>query len=194
MTSIAKPNQIPDTATKVFAGVIHDVYHYPQIFYDGSTQTMEKIVRPDSVLVIPVLANGNILMSRQTHAGGTEFTSFFGGRVEAGEDALEGAKRELAEESGLTSQNWKELYCLKTDGNIFSDKYCFVAYNCQYSTETKLDLGEKISVFEIRPDQLLEQVMDPVCREQTFKNYLLEMHFKGEYDEFISSLKSNGGA
>ncbi len=189
MTNIPKPKQIPDTATKVFSGVIHDVYHYPQEFFDGSIQTMEKIVRPDSVLVIPVLLNRNILMSRQIHPGGNEFISFFGGRVEANEDILEAAKRELAEESGLVSLQWEEVYCESIAGNMISNRYCFIANDCEYKLELELDAGEKITTFEIKPESILDAMMDQKCREKDFRNYLLELYYKGLFEGFVNKLR-----
>ena len=57
---------IPKHAKRVFKGVIFDVYQWKQKMYDGSFKTFEKIKRPDTVIVFPVLDNGKILLTKQS--------------------------------------------------------------------------------------------------------------------------------
>ena len=61
-----KSNQpIPPDAKKVFSGVLFDVYQWEQKMFDGSVATFEKLKRPDTVVVFPVLPNGRIILTEQ---------------------------------------------------------------------------------------------------------------------------------
>ncbi len=100
MRNIPRPQSkqsMPDDAKCVFKGLIFDVYQYDQIQYDGSIKTFERLKRPDNTIVFPVFENGEILVYAQEQPGMKPFVGGFGGRVEEGEDPLEGAKRELLE-------------------------------------------------------------------------------------------------
>ena len=95
------------------------VYRAP-VFYVTSEQVREPsgvtarrdIVRhPGSVVVMAVDDSGDkprILLIRQfRYAAGRELWEFPAGRVDAGEEVLAGAKRELMEETGFTAGVWK---------------------------------------------------------------------------------------
>ncbi|MFH1534525.1 MAG: NUDIX domain-containing protein [Patescibacteria group bacterium] len=91
---------IPKNAKKVFSGILFDVYQWNQKLFDGKETTFEKLVRPDTVVIFPILEDGRILLTKQEQPGKVPFIGATGGRVDKGEDILEAAKRELLEESG----------------------------------------------------------------------------------------------
>src|SRR3989344_4677291 len=97
---------IPNHAKKVFKGVIFDVYQWEQKMFDGSVDTFERLKRPDTVVVFPVLPNGKIILTEQEQPGSRVFIGATGGRVDEGEGILEAAKRELLEESGYTAEEF----------------------------------------------------------------------------------------
>src|SRR5437868_13556711 len=100
--------KIPPEAKLVFSGILFDVYQWQQKMFDGSFETFEMLKRPDTVEIIAT--NGDkVYMSHQSQPNKANFYSLFGGRKEKGEEPLECAKRELLEESGMSSNNW-ELY------------------------------------------------------------------------------------
>lgn len=164
--------KIPKQAKRVFEGVIFDIYHWQQEMFDGTVETFEVLKRSDGVTIIPV--NGEtIYYAEEVQSGDTPFTTFFGGKAEEGEDPLEAAKRELFEESGLTSDDWELLavhdsYSSKLDWNV----HTYVARNAKKTGEQHLDPGEKISVKEVSWNNFFDLVT-----EKTFRNKEWAMEF-----------------
>jgi ADP-ribose pyrophosphatase len=150
--------KIPSQAKRVFKGLIFDVYQWEQEVFDGSIQTYEMLSRQDTVDVI-ALKGDKILLAHQSQPTQPDFYSLFGGRLEENEDPLVGAKRELLEESGLQSDDWelfKEYDLIhKIDWTI----YTYIARNCEYVSDQKLDAGEKIEIVECTFDEFIELVL-----------------------------------
>lgn len=68
------------------------------------------VSRCDYSSIVPVLANGDVVLIRQyRHAIGRVCVEFPAGVIDPGEDPLTAAKRELAEETFLSSTNWTPL-------------------------------------------------------------------------------------
>ncbi len=149
--------KLPDNAKRVFKGVIFEIYQWEQKMYDGSTTIFESIKRPGTILVLPTQDN-KILISEEEQPGKPPFVTLLGGRQEENEDPLEGAKRELLEEAGLTSDDW-ELYKIYEPLTKFDwQVYLYIARNCQKVAEPNLDGGEKIQVKAVTFEQFLEQI------------------------------------
>lgn len=73
-----------------------------------------------------------------------------GGMIEEGEDPLETAKRELLEETGNISNDWKQLMC----GYDYPTKdtncvYIFLAKNVKKAANQKLDISENIEMEKV---------------------------------------------
>ncbi len=151
---------IPENAKCVFKGVIFDVYQWEQEMYDGSKEIFEKLKRPDTVVVFPVLPDGRIMLTDQEQPGKIPFMGALGGRVDEGEDILEAAKRELLEESGYEASEyilWKaEHPTSKIDWVV----YYFIAKGCRKVAAQNLDAGEKINLKFVTFDEMLEIVSD----------------------------------
>ncbi len=136
---------MPESAARVFHGEIFDVYQWEETGYDGRKMTFERLIRPDTVSVIAVTEDGKILMNRESQPASPEFISLPGGRVDAGEDALDGAKRELLEETGYSSNDWELFSSDQPVHKIEWAVFIFIARNCKKTAEQKLDGGEKIT-------------------------------------------------
>lgn len=149
--------KIPENAKRVFKGVIFSVYQWDQERFDGSTGTYEMIKRLDSAMVIPTMGD-KILICKQEQPRTGVYYSLFGGQMGENEEPLPAAKRELKEESGLTSENW-ELYKTYEPSNKFAwNMYLFIAHDCQKVAEQHLDPGEKIEIMEVTFEQFVEIV------------------------------------
>ena len=74
---------------------------------DGAEATREFIVHPGAVMIIPRLADGKLLLERQfRYPLDRVFIEFPAGKIDAGEDRLATAMRELLEETGYTAARW----------------------------------------------------------------------------------------
>ena len=57
--------EIPAHAKKVFSGIRFEIFQWEQELYDGSTTTFERARFHDGAFVIPILPDGNILLTKQ---------------------------------------------------------------------------------------------------------------------------------
>lgn len=165
---------LPKGAKRVFKGMIFDVYHWQQRQFDGSTRTFEMLKRPDTAQVIAVRDN-KIMVCRQEQPGQKPFWSIPGGRVEPNETPLAAAKREMLEETGYASDDWKtwlrERPYSKTDWLV----YVYIAHNCYRATPQKLDAGERIKTQWMTLDKFLKLSDDPMFYERELVRHLYRM-------------------
>ena len=68
------------------------------------------IVHPGSVVVLPIFPDGRILLIRQyRHSVGEFLWELVAGRKEPGENPVNGARRELLEETGYSAKRFRRL-------------------------------------------------------------------------------------
>lgn len=146
---------MPENAKRVFKGVIFDVYQWEQEMYDGTKATFEKLRRPDTVVVFPVLPDGKILLIEEEQPGKGPFTGAPGGRVDEGEEILDAAKRELLEETGYQAEEFILLDSVQPISKIDWRVYTFVAKGVKKVADIKPDAGEKIKLRVSSFDELL---------------------------------------
>lgn len=158
---------IPEHAEMVFRGVRSEVYQWNQKMYDNSTARFERIRFLDGAFVIPILENGNILLTRQSQPTRSEFIALPGGGVEDDDASpLEAAKRELLEEVGAVSDDWHPWYTFHGTANVATFVDYFIARNCKIIQPITEDAGEKISYFEVSFDEFLQ-----ISLQENFANY-----------------------
>lgn len=98
------------TGTQVYEGALLDVRRDTVTLPDGGTAIREYIVHPGAVLIVPVLADGMLVVERQhRYPLNRVFVEFPAGKVDPGETSLATAQRELREEAGYAASIWSRL-------------------------------------------------------------------------------------
>lgn len=178
---------MPEDAKCVFKGKIFSVYQWEVEGYDGSKHTFEKVKRPDTVIVIAVLDNGKILMTKEDQPGKDTFYSLPGGRIDEGEEVLEAAKRELLEETGYVAKDWSLFHSLQPTSKVEWALFYLIARGCSKESEQDLDGAEKVEAFEVTWEEFIEKALSPEFNDGQLKMLVLEA-LRGE--QGVSKLKS----
>ncbi len=168
---------LPDHAKKVFSGTLFDVYQWEQQQFDGTVQIFEKLKRPDTVVVFPVLPDGMILLTEQEQPGKEPFIGATGGRVDEGEDILAAAKRELLEESGYEADHFILWDAQQPISKIEWAVYTFIAKGLRKVADLHLDGGEKITLKPVVFDEMLELAKDKRFGEKELSSTFIEARF-----------------
>ena len=142
---------------------------------DGKTfEPFYSYSRRDYVVIVATDEEGRYLCVRQFRQGVREVTTEFpAGGIErsdgreygqeralgSSEDALKAARRELLEETGYVSDQWKFLLTVPSNATM-ADNYAhiFAAKNCQKSGEQSLDETEFLNVRLYSSDQIEEMI------------------------------------
>jgi ADP-ribose pyrophosphatase len=91
--------------TVEFTGRAYEVHRLKLRLPDGRTHDFELVEHNDSVSILPVDAQGNMLFVRQYRVGAKEdLLELPAGVLEKGEDPLAGADREVREETGMAAR------------------------------------------------------------------------------------------
>lgn len=168
-----KPKQIqpiPDHASKVFSGVMFDIYQWEQELYDGSTTTFEKLKRNDGAGVLPITSDGKIVITRQEQPGLGEFLTVAGGVVESDEDIVVAAYRELVEETGYDCDQLELWFSTQYSSKIQSDAYYFIGRNAYLKYKPTPEPGEKIEVLEVGFEEFID-----IIRADNFRDTAISL-------------------
>lgn len=179
---------IPDNAKKVFGGVLFDVYQWEQELFDGTKTLFEKLKRPDTVVVFPVLDDGKIILTEQEQPGKEPFIGATGGRVDEGEDILEAAKRELLEESGYEASEFVLWDAQHPTSKIDWVVYTFIAKGLKKVSDMNLDAGEKIALKLVSLDEFIEIAINKNFVEKEIIPKLYEAKLHPEKKEELKKL------
>ena len=141
-----------------------------------------------NTIEIIATSGDKILLSHQSQPNKHDYYSLFGGRAEENEEPLVTAKRELLEESGLTSKDW-ELFKIYTPVHkIEWEIHTFIARDCKKVKEQNLDAGEKIEILECTFDEFIELVVSDKYWGSELVVDILKMKDAGSLEEFRKKL------
>ena len=124
--------------------------------YDGSEARFERIRYIDGAFVLPILPNGNILLTEQEQPARGKFYSLPGGALDPEDPTpLAGAKREFLEETGYGSDHWVSWCEFSGTAHAATYVYYYIARQCYPVSAIQPDPGEKIRLFEVSFDEFL---------------------------------------
>ena len=175
----SRRNPIPPHAKKMFSGVIFEVWQWEQKMFDGSTETFERLKRPNTAQVIATVGEKILTQTEEQPDAKQPFVSLPGGRCNEGEDALSAAKRELLEETGYESSDWSLWREVDPVGKIEWTVSTFIARNCAVKTAQNIDAGEKIETRLIGFDEFLLLADEPSFYSPEIVADLLRMRLDG---------------
>ena len=143
-------------------------------FPDGSVfEPFYSYSRRNYVVIVATDTDGKYLCVRQFRQGIREVTTEFVaggiersdgkqyGGVDNAEDALSAAKRELAEETGYVSDEWRSLLKIPSNATIADNyAYIFEAKNCRKAGSQSLDETEFLNVKKYSADEISSLIRD----------------------------------
>ena len=144
-----------------------------QIIYDGRVvevfkdsvelstgqKSFREVVKHSGGVVILAVREDKILLVKQFRYPLREVMfELPAGKLEAGEDPFEAAKRELEEETGYCANKWTNLGYVYTSPGYSNEKlYLFKAEDLEF-THCHPDEGEIIQAFEYKYDEVLKMI------------------------------------
>lgn len=129
--------------------------------------------RRDFVVIVARDMEGNYICVQQYRQGlGEVTTEFTAGGIErsdgkqyggaqdlSAENAKDAAVRELLEETGYVSEEWKHLLTIPSNATIADNyAYLFYAKNCRQVSEQSLDETEFLKVIKLSAEQIEELI------------------------------------
>lgn len=135
-----------------FLKVLRDEVELP----NGKKSTREYIPHPGAAMIIPVTDKGNLIMLKQfRYAVQSVFIEFPAGKIDAGEDPLQTAKRELQEETGLIATKYQHLTTIHPVIGYSDERIEIYLAHDMTQAKAHLDDEEFLDVFEISFDEAM---------------------------------------
>lgn len=108
---------------------------------------------PDWTLSMCLADDGHlILVDQYRHATGHMSLEFASGMLEKGEQPLNGAQRELLEETGYEAEDWTLLGSWAPDPSRHSNVgHVFLCRGAQPTARQRLDVSEEMTIVPMRP-------------------------------------------
>lgn len=147
-----------------FLEILKEIYELP----NGKTVKKEKVVKnggKNAVIVVAITDNNEFVITIQSRINGERIVEFPSGYIEAGEELINAAKRELMEETGYTSDDVIVLDETFTSPGIDnSTTYIVLANNCVKREKTKDDGSELVNYGLFSKEQLKYMIEDNIMK------------------------------
>jgi ADP-ribose pyrophosphatase len=123
---------------------------------NGNTSHREYVMHPGAVVVVPILANGNVVLERQfRYPLHQVFIELPAGKIDANEDVLKTGQRELLEETGYSANEWVKLGALHPCIGYSDEVIHIYLATGLISGQHQRDEDETLEVFEMNFEECL---------------------------------------
>ena len=153
--------------------VRHDHYRFEPT---GAERDFVVLEFPDWVNVIPITADGQVVLIRQYRHGLLASTwEVPGGVIDPGEEPLHAAVRELLEETGYAAENVRPLGRVSPNPAIQGNwSYSFLAEGCKFTGARNLDPFEDIEVKLFSLEEIPELIQqEEICNSMVINSFAL---------------------
>jgi ADP-ribose pyrophosphatase len=172
------------TSTSVFQGrllhVVSDTVRLP----NGREATREYILHPGASMIIAMADDKTIVLERQyRYPLARHFIELPAGKIDAGEDPMDTAKRELREECGYVAREWCHLTTLHPCIAYANERIELYLARGLTAVARQLDDGEFLEVLHLPVTEALAWVRDGRITEAKAVTGLLwaEKILRGEW-------------
>ena len=156
---MSKLKETQKSSEKIFSGRLIDLYFDHIELPNGKLSTREWIKHPGAVCVIPILPNGNLCLIRQYRYGPrAEFIEIPAGKLDAGEDPLVCAKRELEEEIGYSAGKLTFLTNIHPAIGFSNEKMWMYLAEDLILSKQNLDQDEFLELYPLPVDEAIDLI------------------------------------
>jgi ADP-ribose pyrophosphatase len=188
MTDRDKPGQDMSetrlTSTTVFQGKLLHVMSDTVRLPNGREATREYIRHPGASMIIAMVDDHTIVLERQyRYPLGRHFIELPAGKIDAGEEPMDTARRELREECGYMAREWRHLTTLHPCIAYANERIELYLARDLTAVERQLDDGEFLEVLHVPVTEALAWVRDGRITEAKAVTGLLwaEKILRGEW-------------
>jgi ADP-ribose pyrophosphatase len=150
----------------IYQGPVFGVRRDTVIEPGGLRAVREVITHPGSVVVLPVLPDGRILLIRQYRYATRQYLwELVAGRIDSGENPRQAAARELIEETGYRAKRFRVfLDVFPTPGFLEERMYILLAEKLT-AGEAEPEEDEKITAKAFTPSELERMIRKNTLRD-----------------------------
>jgi ADP-ribose pyrophosphatase len=150
----------------VFQGHVFGVRRDEIVEPSGVRASREVIAHPGSVVVLPVLADGRILMIEQFRYATRQYLwELVAGRIDEGESVKEAAARELKEETGYTAKRLTEFLDVFPTPGVLEERMHILLAEGLKAGKAEPEEDEKIISRAYRVEELNQMMKNGKLRD-----------------------------